>query len=168
MQIKQDPVSKLWCRGDGAILMPPTSIKFKTFRWTFGTSDRYGYCVVKFHGKFYKVHQMVCRAFHGLAPADKPFVDHINRIRSDNRNSNLHWVSRKENNDNTGRVDESVEKYGVRRCENLKAYGKAYRDAHREKCKVYDVTYYAKMKAQGFTKRRGPNGKWGWHPCIRT
>lgn len=42
------------------------------------------------------VARMVCSAFHGgiIAGLD---VDHINRVRSDNRASNLRWVTRSEN-----------------------------------------------------------------------
>lgn len=155
MKIKQDPVSKLWCREDGAVLLPPAG-HFKSFRWTFGHKTVNGYRVVKFHGKQYWVHQMVCRAFNGLAPADKPFVDHINRIRDDNRPSNLHFVSAKENADNQDSVDKSVEKYKVRSCDDHKSYRKAY-----------DAAKRAEKKAQGLTYRKGPDGKWGWHPRIR-
>lgn len=135
MKIKQDPITKLWCREDGAILMPPTGYKFKKFRWTFGSNDGNGYKAVMFQGKNYKAHQIICRAFNGLPPEDKPFVDHIDRCRSNNTPGNLHWTSVKENADNQGKVDQALEKYGVRACENVRAYKKAYREAHREERK---------------------------------
>ena len=40
--------------------------------------------------------RLVCEAFNGPAP-DGMDVDHINRIRSDNRPCNLRWVTRAEN-----------------------------------------------------------------------
>lgn len=147
MRIKQDPVTKLWCRSDGAILMPPTGGHFKTFRWTFGAKSGKGYRQIQFRGEFYRVHQMVCRAFNGLAPEGKPFVDHINRIRDDNRPENLHWVDRKENNDNHGNVLNRVD-YGVRACDDLKAYRKAYNAVHREESRVWHKAYRAKKKAK--------------------
>ena len=153
LEARRDPVTGLYCRSDGAVLMPPSGIKFRKFRWTFGSIDRYGYCVVKFRNKNHKVHQMACRAFNGLAPAGKPFVDHINRIKGDNRSSNLHWVDNKENQGNQVSVDKSIEKYGVRECEDPKAYNRAWCAARR-----------AEMKAQGLTFRKGPSGKWGWYP----
>ena len=128
MQIRQDPITKLWCRNDGAVLMPPSRGRFKTFRWAFGYKRPNGYKQVKFQSKTYKAHQIVCRAFNGLAPTGRPLVDHINRIRHDNRPENLRWVSYKENNDNADRVDQSIEKYGVRACEDRAAWGRAYRE----------------------------------------
>lgn len=158
MKIKQDPITGLWCREDGAVLMPPfPNIQRFTHTWTFGSRQPNGYRAVQRNGKRHQVHRMICRAFNGLPPADKPFVDHINRIRDDNRPSNLHWVCAKENSDNAGSVDKSVEAYGARACEDRKAYMKAYSAALR-----------AEKKAQGLAKRKGPDGKFGWYPRIRT
>ena len=162
MLIKQDPVTKLWCRDDGAVLLPPTGMRFKKFRWTFGTRHPDGYRHVGLHHRYYQVHRLVCRAFHGMPPEDKPFVDHINRNPGDNRPGNLHWVSRKENNDNKDGVDRSIEKYGVRCCEDRKGYNKAHYAANADKIKGHHSAYYTEKKAQGFTKRKGPNGKYHW------
>jgi hypothetical protein len=38
-------------------------------------------------------------------PLNKPAVDHINRVKTDNTLSNLRWVSFKENSENTERED---------------------------------------------------------------
>lgn len=182
MIIKQDPVTGLWCREDGAILMPPSKGRFKSFRWAFGHKHADGYCRIGYKGGYYAVHRIVCRAFNGLPPKGKPEVDHINRVKDDNRPSNLHWVGRKENVDNTDSVDESIEKYGVRRCDDGTAYNRAYRESHREKyrahCRAHraahseeykarDRAFRAKMKAQGLAKRKGPDGKYGWYPRKR-
>lgn len=161
MQAKQDPITRLWCRADGSILMLPTGHKYRAFRWTFGSSNRCGYKQVQLQGKTYKAHQIVCRAFHGLAPEGKPCVDHINRTRDDNRPENLRWASIKENNDNTDRVDQSIARYGVRHCddkvaydkahyevhrEELNAHSKAYRKAHPEKSRAHSRAYYERHK----------------------
>ena len=49
-------------------------------------------------GKNVSAARAVCEAFHG--PSLGRDCDHINRIRTDNRPSNLRWVSRKENLEN--------------------------------------------------------------------
>lgn len=43
------------------------------------------------------MHILICLAFHGLRPTSKHEVDHINGVRSDNRPSNLRWVTRAQN-----------------------------------------------------------------------
>lgn len=152
--VKNHPSLPIQCRNDGAVLIPPDGRRFKTFRWTFGSSDMsYGYRHVKYHGKFYRVHRLICEAFHGPAPEDKPFVDHINRVRDDNRPENLRWASSKENSDNRGCVGESAAKYEVRSWDKRAAYNRAYYKA-----------YSAEKRAQGLTWRKGPDGKYGWFP----
>ena len=50
----------------------------------------------KQHAKL--AHRMVCLAFHGPPPGgDSGMVNHINRVKTDNRASNLEWVSRSQN-----------------------------------------------------------------------
>ena len=175
MKIKQDPITKLYCREDGAILMPPSK-RFPKFRWTFGSKAPDGYRAVGYKGKHHWVHRIICRAFHGLPPDDKPFVDHIDRCKANNTPSNLRWASSKENNDNTDRVDKSVERYKARECEDPQAYQRAYnKDYYETYCeeikahqKAYWASKYAEKKAQGLIWKKGPDGKYGWHPRICT
>lgn len=58
----------------------------------------------KLNGKYYsagtdRVHRMVEETFISN-PDNKPCVDHINGISTDNRACNLRWVTWKENNNN--------------------------------------------------------------------
>jgi len=46
----------------------------------------------------YKVHRLVCRAFHGEPPEGRPHVDHINSRRADARAENLQWIIQAANN----------------------------------------------------------------------
>lgn len=67
------------------------------------TKSKYGY--VKMHvsvnGQDFNqpVHRLVAETFI-LNPKNKPYVDHINAKRDDNRASNLRWVTTAENNRN--------------------------------------------------------------------
>lgn len=68
-------------------------------------SQKNGYVYVvldRGRGRHYvPVHRLVCYAFHGREGYTKGlFVDHINTIRSDNRASNLRWVTPLENANN--------------------------------------------------------------------
>ena len=64
-----------------------------------------GYYVVCLHNKgkkhMKKVHRLVAMAYIPN-PDNKPFIDHINRDRADNRLQNLNWATMSENNINIG------------------------------------------------------------------
>lgn len=44
-----------------------------------------------------KVARMVCEAFHGAAPADRPFCLHADEDSGNNRSENLYWGTQAEN-----------------------------------------------------------------------
>ena len=89
-----------------------------------------GYLLCMLNGKKWYHHRVVAIQFIPN-PDDKPFIDHINRIRNDNNISNLRWVSHYENMQNKGsmngksfvytdEIDDEcikIEKYGNRELE---------------------------------------------------
>ena len=62
--------------------------------------DRYGYLLVSLYAggkqKNLMVHRLVCEAFNDNRD-EKPEVNHINEIKTDNRACNLEWSTRKDN-----------------------------------------------------------------------
>ena len=49
------------------------------------------------HSKILNIHYLVCRAFNGPKPTPKHVVNHINSIRCANWDTNLEWLTTKEN-----------------------------------------------------------------------
>ena len=120
----------IYCYEDGSVEYKSTSHSqgMRLIR-TFGSNYSNGYKAIRLtvNGKqeHLRVHRLIALAFHSN-PENLPQVDHINRNKTDNRPSNLRWVTAKENMSNIDKVDQSITKYGVRFCENRKEYNKRY------------------------------------------
>ena len=155
LEIRVDPVTGLKCRSDGAIYHPG-SVK-RPAGWTYGTPRRDGYLLVSYGGVSYCVHRLVCQAFHGLAPEGKPSVDHINRDKSDNRSTNLRWLSQAANVLNSERCDKSFAAYGVRCKDDPTAFQRAYLATHPEQVErnlLQQRNRYAANREQCCAKQR--------------
>lgn len=144
------PVHGVLCREDGAVLVKKHGyfVRYKPYeiphRWTFGSKDANGYCVISIGGKSYKAHRLICEAFHDN-PENKPTVDHIDRNRSNNRADNLRWATAKEQRENSSAVIDRLQ-YTVRQCENRPLYDKEYRADHLEEKREYDKQYAKRNK----------------------
>lgn len=91
--IKKHKETGLLVRSDGAVYM---RIRHSNnYQWTLGSKNNYGYMIVQYKGKIYRVHRLVADCFIDNSEG-KPTVDHINQIRNDNRVENLRWATTKE------------------------------------------------------------------------
>lgn len=112
------------CREDGAVWVPAGG-RNRGWHWTLGHIVS-GYRKVGIGRRCYRVHRLICEAFHGICPSDKEVVDHINRVKDDNRPENLRWVTVAENARNCVKVENSIAKYGVSYADDKKAYQREY------------------------------------------
>lgn len=140
------------CRDDGAVLISKAGrfVHYKPYeiphKWGFGSTNAKGYRLTSIGGRLYSVHRLICEAFHDN-PENKPTVDHINRVRDDNRASNLRWATAKEQRDNSSAIITRLP-YSVRWCKNRSVYGKEYRADHLEENREYSKTYYENHREQ--------------------
>lgn len=115
---------------------------------TFGRQNSHGYMVVWCQNTLKQVHRLIAEIFIEN-PDSKPTVDHINRVRNDNRVENLRWATHHEQRENSSQVIERAD-YGVRSCENKKQYNnaeaKAWYQNHKEYRKAYMRNYYLTHK----------------------
>ena len=76
--------------------------KYKT-KWVYGTKTKsskgakHEYFGTVYRGRNYKMHRLICEAFHGPQPEGKPVVIHIDEDATNNRPENLRWGTQKEN-----------------------------------------------------------------------
>ena len=97
-------------RSDGRIKLPDTlgvtrgaGMRLYKTKWIQGTKTkasktaRHEYFGIFYRMKNYKVHRLVCEAFHGAPPEGRNVVMHLNECATDNRPENLRWGSQKEN-----------------------------------------------------------------------
>ena len=75
-----------------------------------GTIDSYGYFAIQVDGELYRAHRLVWLWHHSHLPENN--LDHINRIKSDNRIKNLREASQQCNRRNTG--NPNTNKSGVK------------------------------------------------------
>lgn len=142
MAIKH-PTLGVLVREDGIVL---NSVRgnHKKYAWTNGYLHKNGYRTIRIRWKDYNVHRLMAEAFIPNTE-NKPTVDHINRIRDDNRICNLRWATQKEQVENSGMVLNRVD-YGVRRCENIREYrhnrDRVYYKANRDDILTKKRAYY--------------------------
>lgn len=159
------PTLGVLVREDGMIFARIKS--HNIYRWTAGCVTKNGYLSICINYRLMLVHRLVAEAFL-QNPENKRTVDHINRVKSDNRVQNLRWATHKEQIANSGTVLNRAG-YGVRYSENTSEYNKnyyktnrekrlsyahEYRKAHLNELREYDKKRYEKKKQAKLAARR--------------
>lgn len=147
MSIKH-PTLGVLVREDGMVFNRVRSGNHNKYAWTKGWEDRYGYRQVSINNKSYDVHRLVAEAFIPNQEK-KPTVDHINRIRDDNRVQNLRWATYKEQAENTEKVILS------RMDGHSKSdYSKRYHKSHRDEILHRQHEYYKANRDELLARKR--------------
>lgn len=127
MMVIKHPRTGVLVREDGMVLLHKKGSRIE-YDWTKGSKAKDGYRVIRVNRKMIYVHRLIAESFLPN-PENKRTVDHINRIRDDNRVQNLRWATQKEQMENNTRVLNRAD-YGFRQCENKREYNRNYRQAH--------------------------------------
>jgi hypothetical protein len=84
-------------------LMPNGGLRTYKTKWRRGTKTkaaqnaRHKYFGTLYKGRNYKIHRLICEAFHGAPPFDGAVVIHLDENSLNNKVSNLRWGTQKEN-----------------------------------------------------------------------
>lgn len=63
-----------------------------------GSLHHNGYKIVEIHKIPYKLHRIICRMFHGDPPDESYIANHIDGNKTNNKSSNLEWLTIAQNN----------------------------------------------------------------------
>lgn len=122
------------------------------YKWKYGSITSDGYYGITIGNKRYRVHRIVAEAFIPN-PENKPTVDHINRVRTDNRVCNLRWSTPKEQVENSSQVLFRAD-YGVRPSVDKKQYGKNYHSVNKDRLNEYNRKYHREHREEINARKR--------------
>lgn len=152
LQVKEHPTLGVWVREDGAVLMRVGGPYSKTQEWTRGSYTKQGYLRVSIGGKEHRVHRLVAECFIPKVPG-KDTVDHIDRIRDNNRVSNLRWADLYDQRMNSssvifkGNPAEVKRKWNELHADKIREYKRKYRQTHSKEIQERNREYRLRKKA---------------------
>lgn len=88
-----------------------------------GTVNDDGYIKIAIHKIDFKAHRLAWAFVHGYIPDRSILVDHLNRVRTDNRISNFRLCNDKQNAENSSKPKNNTTGFkGVAKCKNTTRY----------------------------------------------
>lgn len=156
MRMKWLEDEQCWVFDDGRVATPSKhGLHYRKI-----SLDNKGYARCRLYQKpSVLVHRLIAKAFI-KNPDNKPTVDHIDRNPLNNSIDNLRFATYKEQADNRNCVDNCVEKYGIRACEDKILYdrlhGAAYYKEHKEKIRIR----HKKYREEHINEYRAYQAKW--------
>lgn len=138
-----------YCPETGLLTRKMCTANRHTIGELVGTSGSRGYLQATIHSRKYPVHRIIWCWLYGAWP--KHDVDHINRVRNDNRKINLREVTRSENNHNgganrrntSGHRGASWDKSKQLWVSHIRAYGVSYFLGRHKTAELASAAYYA-------------------------
>ena len=122
-------------------------------------SDKYWKITIR--GKTYSYHSVITYAFHGPRP-EGYVIDHIDRNKDNNNPNNLRYCSQSENIANRPQTDLCIQKFGMRRIDDIKEWARRWRKANPDKVKATNHKSYYKHRSNGEAFRLCPDGHRRW------
>jgi hypothetical protein len=129
-----------------------------------GHKNLQGYIFVRLKynekNQLFRVHRLVCEVFNGKASENKNIVDHINRIRDDNKVENLKWVTHEENMNNKTEPNLNKNKVIINKYLSLDKKDEIFKiiiNSNYGNFENYSVSNYGRIKNNKTNKILKPN-----------
>ena len=117
-----------------------------------------GYLLISIQSRLYQAHRLAWLYMHGVWPNDQ--IDHINRIRTDNRISNLRDVSHKQNHQNRSKPSHNTSGHtGV----SWNKQNSKWRANIKHNQKPINLGYFTNLEEAIAARKAGELRYWGHH-----
>ena len=148
MRVKVHPTLGILVGTDGHVMVPANGTN--KAHWTYGSDNGRGYRRVCIGGRQYAVHRLVAEAFLQFPIPEGYQIDHLNRVKHDNRLENIRICTPSENSRNTPAHDRVEEQGRTHYYEDKKQahreHNSRYYDENKDRICEHNARYRADNK----------------------